>query len=229
MKKANQNFSFGRVASTFRPHIEASIPGYKTRLIPDCVHQSVRFVQPGTNVYDVGCTDGRLLARVRRVNNKARPDVRYIGIDIEPEFSAYWDKHSGDNLRFELRNALNYEFENASAIFSLFTVQFIRPADKAALLKRFYDGLVDGGALFIAEKTLAETPRLQETLNTHYLDYKRGAGFSAEQILDKDRALHGQMTTWTEAELRDALRRAGFRELTPFWRGLFFVGYLALK
>jgi hypothetical protein len=37
------------------------------------------------------------------------------------------------------------------------------------------------------------------------------------------------MTTWTESELREELREAGFRELTSFWRGLFFVGYLALK
>ena len=228
MKKAKEDFSFGKMAPVFRPHIEASIPGYKTRLIPDCVGQSIRFVQPRTNVYDVGCTTGHLLARVRRVN-KARFDVRYIGIDIEPGFCAYWDKHGGDNLSFELRDARAYFYNNASVILSLFTVQFIRPADKVALLKRLYDGLVEGGALIIAEKTLADTPRLQETLNSQYMDYKRSSGFSAEQILDKDRALHGQMTTWTEDEFRAALRAVGFRELMPFWRGLFFVGYLALK
>jgi tRNA (cmo5U34)-methyltransferase len=228
MKKAKEDFSFGRMALAFRRHIETSIPGYKSRLIPDCVHQSVRFVQPGTNVYDVGCTTGHLLARVRRVN-KARPNVSYIGIDIEPDFCMYWDRHAGANLSFELRDARGYEFKDASIIFSLFTVQFVRPADKPALLDRLHAGLVEGGALIIAEKTLAETPRLQETLNSHYLDYKRGAGFTAEQILDKDLALHGQMTTWTETELRAALHQAGFRELTAFWRGLFFVGYLALK
>lgn len=228
MNKAKEDFSFGRMAPNFRKHIEDSIPGYK-RLTFDCVCQSVRFVQSGTNVYDVGCTTGHLLSRVRRINNKARSDVRYTGIDIEPDFCTYWDKHRGRNLRFELSDARVCDFERASLIFSLFTVQFVPPADKAALLDRFYAGLVDGGALIIAEKTLAETPRLQETLNTHYLDYKRGVGFTPEQILDKDRALQGQMTIWTESELRSALHRAGFRELQAFWRGLFFVGYLALK
>jgi tRNA (cmo5U34)-methyltransferase len=227
MKRAKEDFSFGKMPA-FRRHIGASIPGYKT-LIRDCVQQSVRFVQPGTNVYDVGCATGHHLARVRRANNRARPNVRYIGIDIEPHFCIDWDKHGGENLRFELCDARAYDFERASVIFSLFTVQFVPPADKAALLDRLYAGLVHGGALIIAEKTLAETPRLQETLNSHYLDYKRGAGFTPEQILDKDLALYGQMTTWTEAELRAALLNAGFRELTAFWRGLFFVGYLALK
>ncbi len=228
MTRAKEDFSFGKMAPGFRRHIESSIPGYKARLIPDCVSQSERFVQPGTNVYDVGCTTGDLLARVRRAN-KARANVNYVGIDVEPNFIGSWDQNRRLNLNFELHDARAYKFERASVIFSLFTVQFIPPADKAALLDRLYASLVDGGALIIAEKTLAETARLQETLNTHYLDYKRRVGFTSDEILDKNRALHGQMTTWTESELRDALRTAGFRELTSFWRGLFFVGYLALK
>jgi tRNA (cmo5U34)-methyltransferase len=227
MKSAKEDFSFGKMAPGFRRHIEVSIPGYKT-LIRDCVDQSIGFVQPGTNVYDVGCTTGHLLTRVRRIN-KARHDVRYIGIDIESAFCTYWDDHGRKNLSFELCDARTYEFERASTIFSLFTVQFIPPAEKTALLARLYAGLVDRGALFIAEKTLAETARLQETLNTHYQGYKRDVGFTADEILDKDRALHGQMSCWSEAELRAALYRAGFRQLTSFWRGLLFVGYLALK
>jgi hypothetical protein len=59
---------FAKMAPTFRRHIEASIPGYKS-LLKDCVRHSLRFVQPNTNVYDVGCTDGHLLARVRRAIN----------------------------------------------------------------------------------------------------------------------------------------------------------------
>ncbi len=229
MTGVKEDFSFGKMAPSFRRHIEVSIPGYKARLIPDCVSQSERFVQSGTNVYDVGCTTGHLLARVRRANNKARPNVNYVGIDIEPNFISAWDQHRRLNLGFERYDARAYKYERASTIFSLFTVQFIPPADKAALLDRLYASLVDGGALIIAEKTLAETPRLQETLNSHYLDYKRRVGFTSEEILDKNRALHGQMTTWTEAELREALQKAGFREMTSFWRELFFVGYLALK
>ena len=108
-------------------------------------------------------------------------------------------------------------------------MQFIRPADKLALLKRIHDGLVEGGALIIAEKTLAETPRLQDALNSSYYDFKRRQGFSPEQILDKERRLRRLMTPWTEAELRKALNQVGFREISLFWSRLFFVGLLALK
>jgi tRNA (cmo5U34)-methyltransferase len=236
MNKDNDDF-FAKLAPDFRRHIEASIPDYKT-LIRDCVRHSVSFVQPGTHVYDVGCATGHLLVRVRRANRKVHGGVLYHGIDNEPAFIPEWDKHPKhwnkyqvQDLSFELRDACDthYSFRRASLILSIFTVQFLPPQEKAAVLARFHGGLVPGGALFIAEKTLAETPRLQARLTSDHLDYKRGAGFTPEQILDKDRALQGLMTTWTEMELREALTTAGFRELTPFWRGSFFVGYLALK
>jgi hypothetical protein len=44
MKTVREDFSFGKMAPTFRRHIEDSIPGYKAQLVPECVRQSVRFV-----------------------------------------------------------------------------------------------------------------------------------------------------------------------------------------
>ncbi|MBK5198732.1 MAG: hypothetical protein JJE37_10710 [Methyloceanibacter sp.] len=52
-----------------------------------------------------GCTTGHLLARVRRANNKARPNVNYVGIDIEPNFISAWDQHRRLNLGFERYDA----------------------------------------------------------------------------------------------------------------------------
>jgi len=101
--------------------------------------------------------------------------------------------------------------------------------DKLPLLRRIYGGLVEGGALIIAEKTLAETSRVQDACTFPYYDYKLVRGFSAQEILDKERQLRGRMTLWTERELRAALRRVGFCELQSFWRSHMFAGYLALK
>jgi tRNA (cmo5U34)-methyltransferase len=229
MTKPKKDFSFRDHAAVFDRHIALSIPGYRDVLSPECVRQSHRFVQPGTHVYDVGCSSGHLLDRVRRANQVARPDVRYIGIDCELGFEMDWTRKKRANLHFELADARRYQYRNASLIFSRFTIQFIREADKRSVLKRLYNGLVDGGALIIAEKTLAETARLQDALTGPYYDHKREKGFTAEQILDKERSLRGQMTLWTEAELREELGRAGFREMNAFWRASSFVAYLALK
>ena len=97
------------------------------------------------------------------------------------------------------------------------------------LLRRIYEGLVEGGALIIAEKTVAETGRIQDAITFPYYDFKIKMGFSEKDILDKERALRGQMTLWTETELKRALRQVGFREIESIWRNYMFVGHLALK
>jgi tRNA (cmo5U34)-methyltransferase len=229
MKRPKTDFSFRDHADAFDDHIGASIPGYKEVLLPECVRQSLRFVQPDTNVYDVGCSTGLLLDEIEVANRKARPGVRYIGVDVEQAFERHWDRRRRSNLDFKRADARRYKFRKASLISCLFMVQFIPEKDKRKMLRRLCDGLVDGGAMIIAEKTLAETARLQDALNGPYYDYKREMGFSAEQILDKEHSLRGQMTSWSEAELREVLRIAGCREMNPFWRTSSFVAYLALK
>ena len=230
MTKPKKDFSFGDHAPKFDFHIRSSIPGYKDGLLPACVGLSRRFVQPGTQVMDIGCSTGHLLASVRRANQAARPDIQYVGADIEPGFSIHWERLRARNLRYDAADARTHQgYVDLSLALSLFTVQFIRPADKLPLLRRVYDGLVEGGALIIAEKTLAETARLQDALTFPYYDYKLEKGFSPQHILDKERSLRGQMTLWTEAELRAVLSQVGFREIEPIWRSFMFVGLLALK
>lgn len=224
------DFSFAAHASEFDSHIRCSIPGYQEALLPACHALSRRFLQSGTTVIDVGCSTGHLLASVRDVNQAARPDVNYIGIDCVPDFGAHWSKFEADNIHFETCDATTYAgFRNLSLVYSLFTIQFIRPVDKLPLLRRIFEGSVPGGALIIAEKTLAETGRIQDALTFPYYDTKLDQGFSEKDILDKERSLRGQMTLWTETELKQALRHIGFREIEPIWRNYMFVGFLALK
>jgi tRNA (cmo5U34)-methyltransferase len=223
------DFSFQDHAEDFDDHISRSIPGYH-ELVRTCVRLSRRFVQSGTNVVDVGCSTGHLLAAIQEHNQSARPDVNYVGIDCVPDFSVHWGWLESENVHFEVCDARSYQgFKNVSLAYCKFTVQFVQPPDKIPLLQRIYDGLVDGGALIIAEKTLADTARLQDALAFPYYDYKREQGFSEKDLLDKERSLRGLMTLWTEAELKQALRQAGFREIEPIWRNFAFIGILALK
>ena len=223
------DFSFQDHAKDFDDHIERSIPCYH-ELVQTCVRLSRRFVQPGTTVVDVGCSTGHLLASIQESNKVARPDINYAGVDCVPDFSVHWGRLENENVRFEVCDARSYlGFKNVSLAYSLFTIQFIRPADKMCLLRRIYDGLVDGGALIIAEKTLADTARLQDAMAFPYYDFKLEQGFSEKELLDKERSLRGLMNLWTEAELKQALRRVGFREIEPIWRNFAFIGILALK
>jgi tRNA (cmo5U34)-methyltransferase len=224
------DFSFALHARGFLKHIYASVPDHKDGLIPTCVGLSRRFAQRSTTVLDVGCSTGHVLASIRKANQATGRQLEYVGIDIEPGFRRNWQRMKAENLRFEVADATTYRgYENLSQVLCLFTLQFIRPVDKLPLLHRIYNGLLAGGALIIAEKTLAETSRVQDAWTFPYYDHKLRKGFSADDILRKERSLRGQMTLWTERELRSALRSVGFSDIESIWRNQMFVGVLALK
>lgn len=223
------DFSFQDHAENFDDHIARSIPGYH-ELVERSVKCSRRFVQANSTVVDIGCSTGRLLTKIQEHNQAARPNVRYVGLDIVSGFSGHWRQLAIDNLRFENCDVRSYKgFDNISTAFSHFTIQFIPPADKLPLLKRIYDGMLEGGALIVAEKMLMSSGRIQDAMAFAHYDYKLEKGFSESEILDKERSLRGQMTLWTERELTKALRLVGFREIECFWRNLMFAGFWALK
>lgn len=223
-----KDFSFREHAMAFDRHIGSSIPGYAT-LVKRILRDSRRFIQPHTNVYDLGCSSGRTLARISRESRSSRDGVSYIGIDCEPSFEPLWRKRRAPGLQLRIGDTRTWPFENASLVTSAFTVQFIPPMDKRALLRRIHDSLVEGGALMIAEKTLASTARLQDVVTFSYYDHKLERGFTAEQIIEKERQLRGQMTCMSEVELRSALKQAGFTEIERIWGDAPFAAYLALK
>jgi len=228
MTKPPKDFSFRDHAMTFDRHIGDSIPGY-ANLVKRVLRDSRRFIQPHTNVYDLGCSSGRTLAKISRLNSSSRDGVTYIGIDREPSFEMFWRRHRAPGLTFGTADARTCPMESASLVISQFMVQFIPPVDKRALLRRIHDSLVEGGALLIAEKTLAGTARMQDVVTFSYYDHKLERGFSPGQIIEKERALRGQMTCMSEAELREALKQAGFAEIERVWGEAPFAAFLALK
>lgn len=221
------DFSFAEHAVDFETHISSSIPGYRA-LLEKCVGLSRRFVQNESAVVDIGCTTGSVLRSLREANHASRSGADYIGIDIEPKFKQHWRKQRARNLRFEIGDIRSYPLANVSYACSLFTLQFLRFPDKLPVLGHIYSSLCGGGALMIAEKVLASSARLQDALTFPYYDYKLRS-FTEREILEKERSLRGQMTLWTEVELKSALQQVGFRELEVVWSNFPFVSILALK
>ena len=225
-----KDFSFAAYAAEFDRHIQTSIRGYSD-LKTDCVGFAPYFIQRDTTILDIGCSTGSLLRRIRSQNQKKYPSVRYEGIDVEPKFQRNWNRSKADNLRFRLADAQSYDgFKNLSIAYSLFTLQFLPERDRLGVVKKIYDGLIDGGAFILAEKVHAKNAKLHDMLTFMYYDYKRRT-FKPQEILKKEKTIRDQMRLWSEFKIFEALRSAGFKSIHTqlFWRNHLFIGILAMK
>lgn len=229
-QRARIPFSFSSFAENFDDHIDQSIRGY-ANLIHDCVELSPYFVEDGTVVTDVGCSTGRLLSRIRARNQDRAPGARYVGFDIEPSFQEHWAEHEGDNISFHVHDVLAHEdFQDISLATSIFTLQFLAERHRKAVCQRLFDGLVPGGALIIAEKTFAQSAKVQDMLTSLYLNYKRGH-FSDEEILDKEKSLRDMMKPNRERDIVRMLTDVGFaaENVEAFWKNHLFVAFICVK
>ena len=86
---APKTFSFSNFADEFDTHIENSIRGY-TDLRNDVVGMSKFFIEEGTQVLDIGCSEGTLLERI--AGDCPVGDVDFIGCEIEKSFLEQWKK-----------------------------------------------------------------------------------------------------------------------------------------
>ncbi len=150
---------------------------------------------------------------------------------MEPKFREQWLERRRDNLDFRLGDVRSFdEFHNSSLVLSHFSFQFLPEGDRQGLLRRVHDGLTEGGGLIIAEKVLANSAVIQDMFTSAYYDHKRKK-FRPAAILDKERALRGQMRLWTRARLVTSLCEAGFQpeNIESFWQNYLFVGMVAKK
>jgi tRNA (cmo5U34)-methyltransferase len=223
-------FSFARNAGDFEEHIHQSIRGYAD-LRNDCLNFSKYFVENDTTVLDLGCSTGRFLRDLWEHNSERAPAARYVGIDIEPAFEGYWENHRAPNLAFHTGDIRTFTgYDRLSFVTSIFSLQFIPERDRLEVMRSVFRRMVDGGALIVAEKTLARSGKIQDMLTFMYYDFKR-KHFSEAEILSKEQSLRDKMKLWSEAQTVALLEEIGFpaQNIQVFWRNHLFVGILAIK
>ena len=152
--------TFAHREEGFDNHIDKSIRGYQD-LLTDIVSLSRYFIERDSNVYDIGCSTGKLTEALIKKNEDIE-DVHYYGIEVADGFVADM-RHRGNLLKQEYPK-LKIQFlhedvrdsimSNASLITSVFTLQFMSMKDRAPMIKKVYDGLNEGGAFIFAEKTI---------------------------------------------------------------------------
>jgi len=226
----NANWSFGgEVPATFVDHIKQSVPLYVEGhgLVVDF---SDYFVSAASTVYELGVSTGELLRKLA-IHHAAKPEVRWIGLDVE---AAMVDKAKAHcegirNIEILHEDARVFPLEKADLIVSYYTMQFVPPRDRQILFDKIYQALNWGGAFIMFEKVRAPDARFQDMVTTLYNDFKLANGFSTDEIVMKTRSLKGVMEPFSSEGNREMLSRAGFVDFMTIQKYLAFEGFLAIK
>lgn len=217
------------VVRVFPDMIERSVPGYRQllELTPLIVRRAVR---EGSRIYDLGCSLGAATLAARRAVQS--PDVEIIGIDSSRQMTERCRQIvAEDNSIVPVRiiegDACELPIERASLVMMYFTLQFIEPARRDALVAKIASGLLPGGVLLLAEK-LSFAPQQQAWLDAHHHDFKRAQGYSDLEIARKRQALENVLIAEDRATHHRRLHEAGFEQVIDWFQCLNFACFAAV-
>ena len=229
------DFTFAHRQEGFDEHIDWSIRGYSD-LLDDVVSLSRYFVEADTNVVDIGCSTGKLTARILEHNHESCPDAHYVGVEVAEGFFdnledrkvALDEIYPDTSVNLIQDDIRNYEFENCSLISSLFTLQFMPYSCREEVIDNIYNGLNEGGAFIFGEKIDTFHSRIENMLRTVYYEFK-SKSFDYEDIMQKELTLKNMLKPSSWDEIEDMLDRAGFKAVQSFWQNHLFIGAIAIK
>lgn len=226
------------VAAVFPDMLNRSIPGYNT-IITQTGLLAERFAQAGTRCYDLGCSLGATTLAVRQ--HLSADDCTLVAVDNSramldgfsktlaslPESDKPGLKPATIELRCE--DIADTPIENASVVALNFTLQFVAPEQRQAILTRIADGMVPDGVLILSEKVIFEDAGLNALNIEMYHEFKRANGYSDLEISQKRTALENVLVPDTLELHQQRLRQAGFRTSTVWFQCFNFLSLIALK
>lgn len=223
------------VARVFPDMLRRSIPGYAASL--EAIGSlAARYVRAGTNCYDLGCSLGAATLAMR--HGIRQPCCRVVAVDSSPamiercrEVIAEDDRQNGPETQVDIaeQDIRDVNFHNASMVVLNYTLQFIEPADRNALLTRIYNGMNDGGLLVLSEKVIDEDAHMEALLVDLHEEHKRRNHYSALEVARKRAALENVLLPETVAAHRERLQRTGFSSTAVWLRYFNFVSIVAIR
>ncbi len=228
---APQDFVFDeKVAAVFEDMINRSVPGYRTILSMIGVLAG-RYYQEGSTIYDLGCSlGGASLAMASQINTGVL-DIQAIdnSAAMISRLRARLQQAGMDSIHCRCEDILESRLENASVVVLNFTLQFIPPDHRRALMQQIYAGLRPGGILVVSEKIVLPDPGINELMIELYHDFKESMGYSRLEISRKRNALENVLIPETLDAHRARLQEAGFRAFDVWFQCFNFASMVAFK
>jgi tRNA (cmo5U34)-methyltransferase len=233
--RAVSDFNFGeKTAEVFEDMLERSIPLYREmqRMLGEI---AVEFAVSGTNVYDLGCSNGITLETLGTALAAAGKEVQLVGIDYSKAMLekarqrlAGAEQRSAPKLMYGDLNE-RCEIENASVVVLNLTLQFIRPLFRDRLLRTIHDGLNESGCVILVEKVLGNDSLFNRLFIKFYYDMKRRNDYTDTEIAQKREALENVLIPYRLDENVELLKRNGFGSVDVFLKWHNFAGLIGVK
>ena len=226
------DFAFDeQVARVFPDMIRRSVPGYDSVIAMLGVFAS-HYVRPHTRVYDLGCSQGAATLALRR--HISAPDVQIVAVDNAPAMIERCRHNIAADLSpsaVELRceDILATPIANASLVALNFTLQFLAPDQREAMIRNIATGLNPGGVLVLSEKICFDDAAQQALFTDLHHAFKRLNGYSDLEISQKRQAIENVLIPETVEQHRRRLLDCGFASVQVWFQCFNFVSILAIR
>lgn len=218
------------VVRVFPDMIRRSVPGYAD-IISLIGLLAEQHVQAGSRCYDLGCSLGAATLSMRQ---RIPADCRIIAVDNAAAMIDSCREHISDDadkaaVELYCANIQDIDITDASVVVLNFTLQFIEPRGRLAVLEQIYAGLRPGGILILSEKLGFEHAPQQTLLEDMQLAFKRANGYSDMEISQKRSALEKVMIPDTLEQHQQRLLEAGFAQSYQWYQAFNFTSIVAIK
>lgn len=190
------NWKFdSRIEQIYENHVSSHIPNYE-RVIQKCMDLCITICEKNDPIIDVGCANGITLRKLKSLgfNN-------LYGVDS----SSSMVKHIDPSLA-KIIISDTFPENTYKIILANWVVHFIK--DKKEYLTSIYRNLDQTGVLILSEKT-----SLDPTLINFYHLFKKRAGVTDLEILEKSKSLKNVMHINSIDWYQETLKDIGFKKI----------------
>jgi tRNA (cmo5U34)-methyltransferase len=221
-----------RVTRVFADMIRRSVPGYASVIAMTGV-LGAEYILPHSRVYDLGCSLG---AGIISIHDRVNTPCELLGVDNSEAMIKACQKNLANlpskpqiSIQLQCKDIAEIDISNASMVIMHYTLQFIAPEQRLALLRKIYAGLNPGGVLVLSEKLKFENSVTDTALTKLYYDFKKYNGYSELEISQKRQALENVLIPETEKAHLDRLSDAGFEKAVSWFQCINFHSFVAYK
>ena len=213
-----------KVAAVFPDMIRRSVPGYGSVIALTGII-AARYYQPGSRIYDLGCSQGASTLSIAR-QLKQPATIRAVdNSQAMLDLCSSHDYPSSVDVAFTCADMRDVIVEKASVVVLNYTLQFIPLVERDAMIGRIADGMLPGGVLLLSEKLAMP----DDLLTGLHHAFKQANGYSELEVSQKRTALENILVSETAQTHSDRLHKAGFGRVEQWFQCLNFGSFLAIR